>query len=293
MLADLNALTGKKVLLAERVDPTILGGAIARVGDTLIDGSVRRRLQLLRQQMQRGGMFTSQMDGVTGEHGVVNGAEYWLPATAHLRRRSSSAPPEADMAPDGGPASATEMAPRRGQAPHMAPQPLRRIIQGTIVPKIVVTLANADVADSDSVRRRSQSRWRTVLRQACAQVGAQKNEVSYGNHGRDYQVIRDRIQNSQGPSAESTTTSVGTVITVADGIARVYGLSGARYLELLEFTRTNTFGIAFNLEEDSVAVPIMGDYTVLRENDEVRTTGRIISVPVGDALIGRIVNPLG
>ena len=106
-------------------------------------------------------------------------------------------------------------------------------------------------------------------------------------------VIRDRIQNFEGPSAESTTTSVGTVITVADGIARVYGLSGARYLELLEFPRTNTYGIAFNLEEDSVAVPIMGDYTVLRENDEVRTTGRIISVPVGDALIGRIVNPLG
>ncbi len=52
------------------------------------------------------------------------------------------------------------------------------------------------------------------------------------------QVIRDRIQNFQGPSAESTMTSVGTVITVADGIARVYGLSGARYLELLEFTRT-------------------------------------------------------
>ncbi|HET9978809.1 MAG TPA: F0F1 ATP synthase subunit alpha, partial [Ktedonobacterales bacterium] len=106
-------------------------------------------------------------------------------------------------------------------------------------------------------------------------------------------VIRDRIQNFEGPSAESTTTSVGTVITVADGIARVYGLSGARYLELLEFPRTNIYGIAFNLEEDSVAVPIMGDYTQLRENDEVRTTGRIISVPVGDALIGRIVNPLG
>jgi F-type H+-transporting ATPase subunit alpha len=97
-------------------------------------------------------------------------------------------------------------------------------------------------------------------------------------------VIRDRIQSFEGPAAESATTSVGTVISVADGIARVYGLSGAHYLELLEFTRTNTFGIAFNLEEDSVAVPIMGDYTHLRENDEVRTTGRIISVPVGDAL---------
>ena len=61
------------------------------------------------------------------------------------------------------------------------------------------------------------------------------------------QVIRDRIQNFQGPSAESTTTSVGTVITVADGIARVYGLSGARYLELLEFPRTNTFGAVLRI----------------------------------------------
>ena len=82
-------------------------------------------------------------------------------------------------------------------------------------------------------------------------------------------------------------------MTVADGIARVYGLADVRYLELVEFTRTGLFGIAFNLEEDSVAVPILGDYTQLRENDEVRTTGRIISVPVGDALIGRVVNALG
>jgi F-type H+-transporting ATPase subunit alpha len=106
-------------------------------------------------------------------------------------------------------------------------------------------------------------------------------------------VIRERIQNFSGPTTEASLTSVGTVLSVADGIARVYGLSGARYLELLEFTRTGLFGIAFSLEEDSVAVPIMGDYTQIRENEEVRTTGRIIEVPVGDALIGRVVNPLG
>ena len=87
--------------------------------------------------------------------------------------------------------------------------------------------------------------------------------------------------------------SVGTVIEVADGIARVYGLSGVGYLELVEFPRTGLIGIAFNLEEDSVAVPILGDYTQLHEDDEVRTTGRITQVPVGDALIGRVVNALG
>jgi F-type H+/Na+-transporting ATPase subunit alpha len=64
-------------------------------------------------------------------------------------------------------------------------------------------------------------------------------------------------------------------------------------LELVEFPRTGLMGLAFNLEEDSVSVPILGDYTQIREDDEVRTTGRIIQVPVGDALIGRIVDPLG
>jgi F-type H+-transporting ATPase subunit alpha len=106
-------------------------------------------------------------------------------------------------------------------------------------------------------------------------------------------VIRERIQNFDGSAQTAQMTSVGTVLSVADGIARVYGLGGARYLELLEFTRTGLVGIAFNLEEDSVAVPVLGDYTHLRENDEVRTTGRLASVPVGDALIGRIINPVG
>lgn len=118
VLADLQRLTGKRVLLAERVDPTILGGAIARVGDTLIDGSVRRRLQLLRQQMQRGGTFTSQMEGVTGAaNGAGNGS---LASDAETPFVVS--PPEPDTSPDGGPASATEMAPRHGHSPHMAPK---------------------------------------------------------------------------------------------------------------------------------------------------------------------------
>src|SRR5579864_9324184 len=106
-------------------------------------------------------------------------------------------------------------------------------------------------------------------------------------------VIRERIQNFDGAAAESAMVSVGTVIGVADGIARVYGLSGVGYLELVEFPRTGLMGLAFNLEEDSVSVPILCDFTVIREDDEVRTTGRIIQAPVGDELIGRVVNALG
>ena len=92
---------------------------------------------------------------------------------------------------------------------------------------------------------------------------------------------------------ETETASVGTVIAVQDGIARVYGLQDVKYLELVEFPRTGIMGMAFNLEEETVSCPILGDYTRIQEDDEVRTTGRVISVPVGDALIGRVVNPLG
>ena len=93
--------------------------------------------------------------------------------------------------------------------------------------------------------------------------------------------------------SETETASVGTVISVQDGIARVYGLQDVKYLELVEFPRTGIMGLAFNLEEETVSCPILGDYTHIQEDDEVRTTGRVISVPVGDALIGRVVSPLG
>ncbi len=93
--------------------------------------------------------------------------------------------------------------------------------------------------------------------------------------------------------SETETASVGTVIAVQDGIARVYGLQDVKYLELVEFPRTGIMGMAFNLEEETVSCPILGEYTHIREDDEVRTTGRVVSVPVGDALIGRVVNPLG
>ncbi len=85
---------------------------------------------------------------------------------------------------------------------------------------------------------------------------------------------------------------VGTVIEVGDGIARIHGLTSAKYNELLEFPN-DIMGIALNLEEDSVAAIILGDYLKVKEGDEVRCTGRIVEVPVGEALIGRVVDPLG
>ncbi len=93
--------------------------------------------------------------------------------------------------------------------------------------------------------------------------------------------------------SETAEASVGTVIAVQDGIARVYGLQDVKYLELVEFPRTGIMGLALNLEEEAVSCPILGDFSHIREDDEVRTTGKIIQVPVGDALIGRVVDPLG
>ncbi len=91
---------------------------------------------------------------------------------------------------------------------------------------------------------------------------------------------------------------VGTVLEVGDGIARVYGLQGAKSGELLEFppspeTGLPTMGLALNLEEDNVGVVIAGDYNHIEEGTQVKTTGRIADVPVGEALLGRVVNALG
>jgi F-type H+-transporting ATPase subunit alpha len=86
--------------------------------------------------------------------------------------------------------------------------------------------------------------------------------------------------------------SVGTVIQVGDGVARVYGLDQCMYSELLEFPH-GIHGIALNLEEDTVGVIILGETTHVKEGDTVKCTGRVISVPVGEALLGRVVNPLG
>jgi F-type H+-transporting ATPase subunit alpha len=103
-------------------------------------------------------------------------------------------------------------------------------------------------------------------------------------------ILRQQIA---GFEQDMTVTNVGTVVEVGDGIARVYGLSQVMSSELVEFTKNGTLGLAFNLEEDSVGVIIMGEYTDIEEGDEVRSTGRIASVPVGEALLGRVVNALG
>ncbi len=86
---------------------------------------------------------------------------------------------------------------------------------------------------------------------------------------------------------------VGRVLEIGDGIARVYGLSGAMAGEMLVFTRTGVKGVAFNLEENSVGVIILGNYLEITEGDEVKATGELLRVPVGDAVIGRVVDPLG
>jgi F-type H+-transporting ATPase subunit alpha len=89
------------------------------------------------------------------------------------------------------------------------------------------------------------------------------------------------------------TVDVGTVLEVGDGIARATGLSTVMASELVQFTKTGVLGMALNLEEDQVGIIILGDYTEIEEGDEVRQTGRIASVPVGQALVGRVVNALG
>src|SRR3954464_11464194 len=87
-------------------------------------------------------------------------------------------------------------------------------------------------------------------------------------------------------------SDVGTVLEVGDGIARIFGLKGAMAGELLEF-QNGTMGQVFNLEEDSIGAVIFGDYLSIKEGDTVKTTGRLLEVPVGPAVIGRVVDPLG
>jgi len=103
------------------------------------------------------------------------------------------------------------------------------------------------------------------------------------------QLIRQQIENYESKIAVD---EVGTVITLGDGIARVHGLDKVMAGELLEFPH-DVAGIAMNLEEDQVGVVLLGEYTEISEGDQVKRTGRIMSVPVGEALVGRVVNSLG
>lgn len=102
-------------------------------------------------------------------------------------------------------------------------------------------------------------------------------------------VIKQQIERF---GAQVSAVDVGTVIEVGDGIARVHGLSGVKYNELLDFPH-NVTGIALNLEEDNVGAILLGEYYAIKEGDEVKCTNRIAEVPVGPAVIGRVVNPLG
>src|SRR5690349_15287988 len=102
-------------------------------------------------------------------------------------------------------------------------------------------------------------------------------------------IIKDQIGSF---AVQVDVAEVGTVISIGDGIARIHGVERAMAGEMLEFPK-GVFGIALNLEEDSVGAVLLGDFTLIKEGDPVKRTGRIISVPVGDEMLGRVVNALG
>ncbi|MGC9199113.1 MAG: F0F1 ATP synthase subunit alpha [Acidobacteriaceae bacterium] len=112
-------------------------------------------------------------------------------------------------------------------------------------------------------------------------VKIQANEIT--------ELLRQQIENYE---QRIQVDEVGTIITLGDGIARVHGLDKVMAGELIEFPH-GVSGLAMNLDEDQVGAVILGDYTELKEGDQVKRTGRIMSVPVGDALVGRVVNALG
>ena len=103
------------------------------------------------------------------------------------------------------------------------------------------------------------------------------------------ELIRQRIENFD---AAAEQVEVGTVVSVTDGICRIHGLSGAQYGEMLEFPG-ETYGLALNLERDSLGAVILSDYRHITEGDVVKATGRILEVPVGEAMLGRVVDALG
>src|SRR6478609_1774938 len=103
-------------------------------------------------------------------------------------------------------------------------------------------------------------------------------------------ILKSRIEGLDAGSAELT--EVGTVLSVADGIARVHGLENCRSLEMLELPHGVT-GLALNLESDNVGVVLFGEWDKIVEGDTVKRTGHLLEIPVGDGLLGRMVDPLG
>ncbi|SHH29361.1 F0F1 ATP synthase subunit alpha [Thermosipho atlanticus] len=110
------------------------------------------------------------------------------------------------------------------------------------------------------------------------------------NPGELVKVLETKIENFK---EDMNLEDVGTVIQVGDGIARAYGLNNVMTNEMIEFVETGTIGIAFNLEEDNVGIIILGDYRNIKEGHTVKRLKRIMQVPVGESLLGRVVNPLG
>src|SRR5213596_446984 len=102
-------------------------------------------------------------------------------------------------------------------------------------------------------------------------------------------ILRQRIEHYD---VETDLAEVGTVLQVGDGIARIYGLENAVAQEMLELEH-NVIGLAFNLEEDDVGAALFGEWQHVKEGEPVKRTGRVASVPVGEALLGRVVDPLG
>jgi F-type H+-transporting ATPase subunit alpha len=103
------------------------------------------------------------------------------------------------------------------------------------------------------------------------------------------EIIKQQIEQF---GSTVTTVDVGTVVEIGDGIARIHGLSGVKYSELLQFPH-DIIGMALNLEEDSVGAIVLGEWNKVKEGDEVRSTGKIAEVPVGAGLIGRVIDPTG
>jgi F-type H+-transporting ATPase subunit alpha len=102
-------------------------------------------------------------------------------------------------------------------------------------------------------------------------------------------ILREQIERYD---VQTDLAEVGTVLQVGDGIARLYGLESAVAMEMIELDH-GVVGLAFNLEEDNVGASLFGDWELIKEGDTAKRTGRVASVPVGEALIGRIVDPLG
>lgn len=105
-------------------------------------------------------------------------------------------------------------------------------------------------------------------------------------------IARELIKKLESFDAEISTRRVGYITTLADGVAKASGLPGAKYLEQVAFSN-GVMGVVVNLEEEEVGIMVLGDFLTLKEGDEVKSTGTLLSIPVGEALLGRVINPLG